>query len=42
MRDLKATKDKSVWQPEVETLLKLKRELADLTGVKVSTGKKKK
>ncbi|XP_063982874.1 methionine--tRNA ligase, cytoplasmic [Diachasmimorpha longicaudata] len=33
VRDLKASADKSVWQPEVNTLLKLKKELSDATGV---------
>ncbi|XP_015117336.1 methionine--tRNA ligase, cytoplasmic [Diachasma alloeum] len=33
VRDLKASADRSVWQPEVNTLLKLKKELSDATGV---------
>lgn len=32
VRQLKAKEEKSVWQPEVEKLLKLKKQLADLTG----------
>ncbi|XP_076293983.1 methionine--tRNA ligase, cytoplasmic-like [Lasioglossum baleicum] len=32
VRELKSKGDKSVWQPEVEKLLKLKKQLADLTG----------
>lgn len=32
VRELKAKEQKSVWQPEVEKLLKLKKQLADLTG----------
>lgn len=32
VRRLKASAEKSVWQPEVEKLLALKRELAQLTG----------
>lgn len=32
VRKLKATAEKSVWQPEVEKLLALKRELGQLTG----------
>ncbi|XP_076618591.1 methionyl-tRNA synthetase 1 [Colletes latitarsis] len=32
VRELKASKEKAVWLPEVEKLLKLKKQLADLTG----------
>lgn len=32
VRDLKAKEPKNVWQPQVEILLKLKKELADLGG----------
>uniref|UniRef100_A0A336L480 Methionine--tRNA ligase, cytoplasmic n=1 Tax=Culicoides sonorensis TaxID=179676 RepID=A0A336L480_CULSO len=32
VRTLKASGDKSVWQPEVETLLALKKQLAEMTG----------
>lgn len=32
VRELKAKNDKSVWQPEVELLLNLKKKLADLKG----------
>lgn len=43
VRELKAKEDKSVWQPQVEILLKLKKQLADLTGVpSVTTNKKSK
>ena len=33
VRELKAKEQKSVWQPEVEKLIKLKKQLADLTGI---------
>ncbi|XP_023160349.2 methionine--tRNA ligase, cytoplasmic [Drosophila hydei] len=36
VRNLKATGDASVWKPEVETLLNLKKELATLTGAPVA------
>ncbi|XP_076249533.1 methionyl-tRNA synthetase 1 [Calliopsis andreniformis] len=43
VRELKAKEKKPVWQPEVEKLLKLKQQLADLTGATpVSTDKKSK
>ncbi|XP_076302634.1 methionyl-tRNA synthetase 1 [Lasioglossum baleicum] len=43
VRKLKAKEKKSVWQPEVEKLLKFKKQLADLTGTSlVSTDKKSK
>ncbi|XP_066603626.1 methionine--tRNA ligase, cytoplasmic [Prorops nasuta] len=44
VRELKAKAEKSVWQPEVETLLNLKKELAQLTGnsLPVSNDKKSK
>lgn len=32
VRNLKATGDKTIWQPEVDVLLKLKNELASLSG----------
>lgn len=32
MRTLKGSSDKSVWQPEVEVLLALKKQLGELTG----------
>ena len=32
VRDLKAKQDKSVWQPQVQILLQLKKQLADLQG----------
>lgn len=43
VRELKGKEEKSVWQPEVAKLLKLKKQLADLTGTApVSTNKKSK
>ncbi|XP_076766994.1 methionyl-tRNA synthetase 1 [Xylocopa sonorina] len=43
VRELKAKAEKTVWQPEVEKLLKLKKQLADLTGSSpASTDKKSK
>lgn len=43
VRTLKASGDKTVWQPEVEALLKLKNELAALTGTaQPAAGKNKK
>lgn len=43
MRELKAKEEKTVWQPEVEKLLKLKKQLADVTGTTpVATEKKSK
>lgn len=41
MRTLKAKEEKSVWQPEVEKLLKLKKQLADLTGTAPTSNEKK-
>lgn len=32
VRELKAKEDKSVWQPQVEILLKLKKKLAEIGG----------
>lgn len=43
VRTLKASAEKSVWQPEVDALLKLKNELATLTGTsQPASGKNKK
>jgi len=46
VRKLKSeTKDKSVWQPEVDKLLELKKKLAEVQGVPASSqagGKSKK
>ncbi|XP_076178929.1 methionyl-tRNA synthetase 1 [Ptiloglossa arizonensis] len=43
VRELKAKEEKSVWLPEVEKLLELKKQLADLTGTSpTSTDKKSK
>ncbi|OAD60119.1 Methionine--tRNA ligase, cytoplasmic [Eufriesea mexicana] len=43
VRKLKANEEKSVWKPEVEKLLKFKKQLADLTGTPlVPTDKKSK
>ncbi|CAD7013931.1 unnamed protein product [Ceratitis capitata] len=42
VRQLKAAGDASVWKPEVEVLLKLKGELATLTGAPQGKNKKKK
>lgn len=43
VRNLKATGDKTIWQPEVEVLLKLKKQLASLSGTQQPiSGKKKK
>ncbi|XP_076664866.1 methionyl-tRNA synthetase 1 isoform X3 [Andrena cerasifolii] len=43
VRELKAKGDKAAWQPEVQKLLKLKKQLADLTGTTpASTDKKSK
>lgn len=41
VRTLKAKEEKSVWQPEVEKLLKLKKQLADLTGIAPTSNEKK-
>lgn len=38
VRNLKASGDKSVWQPEVDVLLKLKNELASLSGTSQPAG----
>ncbi|XP_046604889.1 methionine--tRNA ligase, cytoplasmic isoform X1 [Neodiprion virginianus] len=42
VRDLKTKGDKSVWQPEVEILLNLKKQLASITGAPVSAANDKK
>lgn len=43
VRTLKGSADKTVWQPEVDALLKLKNELAGLTGTaQPASGKNKK
>lgn len=46
VRKLKSSSDKSVWQPEVEVLLNLKKQLMELTGanstIAATTGKTKK
>lgn len=44
VRNLKATGDKTLWQPEVDVLLKLKNELTALTGTAAqpTSGKNKK
>ncbi|XP_012281975.1 methionine--tRNA ligase, cytoplasmic [Orussus abietinus] len=44
VRELKAKGDKSVWQPQVDILLKFKKQLADLTGTvsSISADKKSK
>ncbi|KAI4504802.1 hypothetical protein M0802_000352 [Mischocyttarus mexicanus] len=42
VRELKAKEEKSVWQPQVDILLKLKNQLASLTGTKIPDKKSKK
>uniref|UniRef100_A0A1B0GQP4 Methionine--tRNA ligase, cytoplasmic n=1 Tax=Phlebotomus papatasi TaxID=29031 RepID=A0A1B0GQP4_PHLPP len=42
VRQLKATAEKAIWQPEVEKLLTLKKQLAELTGQPVAPAKDKK
>ncbi|XP_033225521.1 methionine--tRNA ligase, cytoplasmic isoform X2 [Belonocnema kinseyi] len=42
VRELKSKEQKSVWQPQVDLLLKLKKQLADLTGTSTSDKKSKK
>ncbi|XP_043674180.1 methionine--tRNA ligase, cytoplasmic [Vespula pensylvanica] len=42
VRELKAKEERSVWQPQVEILLKLKNQLASLTGAKIPDKKSKK
>lgn len=42
VRDLKAKGDKSVWQPQVEILLNLKKRLASITGVQAASTNDKK
>lgn len=41
VRELKAKQDKSVWQPQVEILLSLKKKLADLKGSAAKAPEKK-
>ncbi|XP_033314964.1 methionyl-tRNA synthetase 1 isoform X1 [Bombus vancouverensis nearcticus] len=41
VRQLKAKEERSVWQPEVEKLLKLKKQLGDLTGTAAAPTDKK-
>lgn len=42
VRQLKATAEKAIWQPEVEKLLALKKQLAELTGQPAAPAKDKK
>lgn len=41
VRELKSKEPKSVWQPQVEVLLKLKKQLSDLVGAPASADDKK-
>ncbi|XP_015586892.1 methionine--tRNA ligase, cytoplasmic isoform X2 [Cephus cinctus] len=42
VREMKAKAEKSVWQPQVEILLKMKKQLADLTGAIIPESSNKK